>query len=94
MLTGISLFLLMPAVNMIVGQMVEPNALAMASGLVIASMNIGGFIAPFYIGLIAQGTGNSSPRTPVLVSAVLATAIAVLWTIVIFIKKEKPKNRS
>lgn len=52
-----------------------------ASGIWVAFLNIGGFLASFYAGAVASITGNSSPRLPLLIGAFISSAIFVAWMI-------------
>jgi hypothetical protein len=52
-----------------------------ASGIWVAFLNIGGFLASFYTGAVASITGNSSPRLPLLIGVFISSAIFVAWMI-------------
>jgi len=68
-LVGIGFGLVMPAVMMILGSQVAPNAFAAASGILMAFMNLGGFMSTYYIAMLAGI--NSAVRFPIFVAMCL-----------------------
>lgn len=87
-IVGFGLSILMPAIFMDIGTMVSPAGFAMASGILMAFMNIGGFISTFYMQMIASATGNDSPKFPIFITMICYAIIAVVWG---FVKmREKP----
>lgn len=67
-LVGIGFGLLMPSVMMIIGAMVAPAAFAAASGILMAVMNLGGFLSTYYIGLLSNI--NPAVRFPIFVAMI------------------------
>ncbi len=80
-LGGAAMYVIMPALMMQFGEMLPPNDVATASGIMTACVNFGVFLASPYIGLVATVTGNSNPRLPLLIGAIITLIIAIPWTI-------------
>lgn len=68
-LVGIGFGLVMPAVMMILGMIVAPVAFAAASGILMAFMNLGGFLSTYYIAMLSNI--NSAVRFPIFVAMCL-----------------------
>lgn len=78
-IVGVGFGTLMPAVMMILGNIVSPTSFAAASGVLMAFMNLGGFISTYYIAFLA--TINSAIRFPIFVAMVIYGAAAVLYAL-------------
>lgn len=77
-LTGIGVFTIWPASVNDFGNICKTNQIAVASGVFVAALNIGAFLASAYCGIVGMLFGNA-PRIPVLTSAVGMVAIAICW---------------
>jgi len=58
-LAGFAFSILMPAVMMIIGMVVNPESFAVASSVLIAVMNLLAFLSTYWIGLIGNITGDA-----------------------------------
>ena len=81
--SGFALFIIWPASIMEFGEICPSDRMAFASGLFFAFLNVGGFLASPYMGIIAAASNNPSPRLPLVVSAVIIAIVTVLWSILI-----------
>ncbi|GAQ26317.1 MFS transporter [Tepidanaerobacter syntrophicus] len=79
MLDGIGFGIIMPAIMMILGMIVSPASFAAASGVLMAFMNLGGFVSTYYIAMLGQI--NSEIRFPIFVATVIYGASAVVYTL-------------
>jgi MFS family permease len=86
-LVGIGFFTIFPAAMMGLGKIVPPAGFALATGIMMAAMNLGGFISPYYMALLANVTGNTDIRFPIFVGMSFALITAVL----VGISKLKPE---
>ena len=77
-LTGIGVFTIWPASVNDFGNICKMNQIAVASGVFVAALNIGAFLASAYCGIVGTFLGNA-PRIPVMTSAVGMVVIAVCW---------------
>lgn len=78
-LVGMGFGIVMPAVMMIIGMIVPPEGFAAASGILMAIMNVGGFISTYYIGFLLSI--NDSIRFPIFVAMVVYAISAVVYTL-------------
>jgi MFS family permease len=76
-LVGIGFGTIMPAVMMILGMIVSPTSFAAASGVLMAFMNLGGFISTYYIAFLA--TINNAIRFPIFVAMVIYGVSAIVY---------------
>lgn len=88
-IAGVGFFVIFPAILMEAGQKVSVSASAMVSAMILGSINLGGFLSSFYIGLLAMVFGRTSPRLPILAATVITFLISVSWGIVMKSKKAK-----
>lgn len=90
-IAGIGLSFIMPSIFMNLGVAVHPSQMPTASGIVMASMNIGGFCSAFFFSFLA-GIMNvdltANIKFPFYVSMITFAVIAIL---LVFIK---PKQKS
>ncbi|WP_068748989.1 MFS transporter [Thermovenabulum gondwanense] len=86
-LVGFGFSILMPAVMMIIGSIVPPAAFASASGMLMAFMNLGGFISTYYIALLLNI--NNYIRFPIFVAMVVYAISAVVFYTLIKTKYSK-----
>jgi len=86
-LVGFGFSILMPAVMMIIGSIVPPTAFASASGMLMAFMNLGGFISTYYIALLLNI--NNYIRFPIFVAMVVYAISAVVFYTLIKTKYSK-----
>ncbi|MCR4436441.1 MAG: MFS transporter [Clostridiales bacterium] len=80
-LVGIGFSIIMPAVMMILGSIVPPAGFAIASGILMAVMNVGGFVSTYYMALLAQISGQTSVRFPIFVAMVVYGISTVIYTL-------------
>ncbi|SHM21164.1 Predicted arabinose efflux permease, MFS family [Caldanaerovirga acetigignens] len=78
-LVGMGFSILMPAVMMIIGTIVHPSAFASASGMLMAFLNLGGFISTYYIAMLLKI--NSYIRFPIFVAMVVYLISAIIYAI-------------
>ncbi len=78
---GMGIFLFMPASMMEFGMKVEPEGIAMSTGIFMGLANFGLFLTPYYIALLAKSTGNADIRFPILVGMFIAFTTALVVTI-------------
>jgi len=78
-IVGIGFGLVMPAVMMILGMIVAPNAFAAASGILMAFMNLGGFMSTYYIAMLSNI--NSAVRFPIFVAMCLYGISGLLYAL-------------
>ncbi len=86
-IAGIGFFIMFPAVMMEAGQKVTMAASAMASAMILGSINLGGFISSFYLGLLARLFHNQSPRFPIFIGMLIMFLAAVVWAALMILKK-------
>ncbi len=70
---------LMPAFMMMVGMVTSPEAYATASGILMAFMNLGGFLSTYYIAMLLRI--NSAIRFPIFVEMVALFIGALIYLI-------------
>ncbi|MGB9814228.1 MAG: MFS transporter [Thermovenabulum sp.] len=78
-LVGMGFGIVMPAVMMIIGMIVPPEGFAAASGILMAIMNVGGFISTYYIALLLNI--NDSIRFPIFIAMVIYAISALVYTL-------------
>lgn len=78
---GLGFGIMMPGVMMIIGRITPPAAFAIASGVLMAIMNVGGFISTYYMQLLANITGDTSVRFPIFIGMVCYAIIAVIYAL-------------
>lgn len=90
-IAGIGLSFIMPSIFMNLGAAVHPSQMPTASGIVMASMNVGGFCSAYFFALLAGVMGVDmmvNIKFPFYVSMITFAAIAIA---LLFIK---PKPQS
>lgn len=80
-LAGIGFFTIMPTVIMILGMIVKPESFAMASSVLIAAMNLFGFLSTYWIGMIGKITGDAVVQ-PIFVSMLLFAVTGIIFLFV------------
>ncbi|TYP47002.1 MFS transporter [Thermosediminibacter litoriperuensis] len=78
-LVGMGFGIVMPAVMMIIGMIISPAGFAAASGILMAFMNLGGFVSTYYIALLSAI--NSSIRFPIFVAMVVYMISTLIYTL-------------
>ena len=81
LISGVGVFTLWSGAMMDFQDFVPAEALAAASGIFVACLNIGSFLASFFAGAVAGITGSDSPRTAILSGVVVCGIIAIVWTL-------------
>mgnify|MGYP000880624932 CR=1 FL=1 len=76
---GIGFGIVMPAVMMIIGMIVSPTSFAAASGVLMAFMNVGGFVSTYYIAFLS--TINSAMRFPIFVAMLAFGISAIIYSL-------------
>ena len=77
-MTGMAVFTIWPASVNEFGNICKPNQVAAASGIFVASLNVGAFLSSAYSGIVEMFLGNN-PRISVLTSALGMIVIAICW---------------
>ncbi len=85
-LCGIGFSYLMPSVFMIIGMSVQPQAVPMASSILLAVMNLFAFLYTFWSGMITNITGDA-----ILMPMFVGMIIAAVGTVLFFIVNPFPK---
>jgi MFS family permease len=80
-LVGIAFSMMMPAVFMIVGMITDPQAIPMATSILLAVMNGFAFLYTWWSALIANITGDSL-KMPMVVGLIIGVVGAVIFMIV------------
>jgi Major Facilitator Superfamily. len=80
-MVGLGFSIIFPAVMMIIGMIVPPAGFAAASGIVMAFMNLGGFVSTYYIALVAAISGQDAVRFPIFLSMVIYGIAAAVYTL-------------
>ncbi|MFZ5967909.1 MAG: hypothetical protein ACOYVK_12145 [Bacillota bacterium] len=81
---GIGFFTVFPAILMEAGRKASLAASAMVSAMILGAINFGGF----FIGLLAELLGNTSPRLPILAGTVIILTISLSWEILVISRKK------
>ncbi|MBC3803372.1 MFS transporter [Acetobacterium fimetarium] len=89
---GIGFMLVVPTLMMDIGSIVSPERIPLASSFVIAFMNIGAFLSPYYINLIGSITGVVDVNFVIFASLVLFIVMAVVYTIIQMFQKKSIKS--
>jgi MFS family permease len=89
LIIGIGAFTVIPAAMMTLGKIVPPAGFGTASGILMAFLNLGGFISPFYMSLLVSVSGRTDVRFPVLFGCLAAV---LLGAIVLVVTKLKPEE--
>lgn len=85
---GIGYMLVVPTLMMDIGSIVSPERIPLASGFVIAFMNVGAFLSPYYVNLIGTITGVIDVEFVVFVSLILFVIMAVVYTVIQIVNKK------
>jgi MFS family permease len=85
---GTGMFLFFSSVTIALGRVVPPSGIGMSMGVMRATMNMGGFLATYYIAGLLWMTGNDSPRFPIFVS-IWAFLIGAVILMLVNIKASK-----
>ncbi|MDK2940915.1 MAG: hypothetical protein PWP56_428 [Acetobacterium sp.] len=85
-LEGIAMSTLIPANMMIISMTVKPSQMALSVSMIMASMNLFGFLSTYWIGAIAAITGDAV-TAPIMVGTVVLGIFCVLY---LFINPLKP----
>lgn len=84
---GLGLFTIVPAAMMDLGKVVSPAAFAMAAGILMAFLNVGGFISTYYMLFLSNTFGSTDIRFPLFFGMIAAFITAA----VLIITKLKPE---
>lgn len=68
---------------------VPRNKQSMASAIFVSGMNIGCFLTTFFISGVANATGDSDPRLPVVYGFYIVLAFGAVWAMVEAVRKRK-----
>ncbi len=91
---GIGLFTLFPACIMELGMKVSPAGVAMATGIFMATSNIGLFASPYYMAFLAKMSGNPDVRFPLMAGLVIGLATAVVIAVLRIKPSPEPVQQS
>lgn len=78
-IAGIGFFNMFPAKIMEASHKADKSASTMVSAFILSAINVGGFVASFYIGVIGKVSGSDAPRLPILTGMIVIIIIAVIW---------------
>lgn len=78
--TGVGTFVVWPACINEFGEICQPEQISLASGIFMAVLNIGCFLASAYNGIVGKFMGDN-PRYPVIVGAFAMAVITIPWFI-------------
>jgi hypothetical protein len=90
-LTG-SFLLLVPTLLSDNGKYLAPESITFGASLLIIAMNVGGFVAGPFVGLMESLSGGNVPIAGLYFAIFGEAAIAVLFLIVRLIQKDKPQE--
>ena len=68
---------------------VPKNKQSMAAALFSSGMNIGCFLTTFFISAVANYTGDSDPRLPVIYGFLIVLAFSLIWAVVEILRNKK-----
>ncbi|MDI3482059.1 MAG: hypothetical protein PWQ97_1714 [Tepidanaerobacteraceae bacterium] len=80
-LVGLGFSIIFPSVMMLVGMVVPPAGFAAASGILVAFMNLGGFVSTYYIALVAGISGQDAVRFPIFLSMVIYGIATLVYSL-------------
>lgn len=78
---GFGWCLVIPILNLECGNVTNKAGLAMVASLVMVAMNLGNFVASYYMGFVFQIVGND-PSTCLIVDSVIFVVLAAVWAVV------------
>ena len=77
---GFGWCLVIPVVNLECGNVTNKAGLAMAASLVMVAMNLGNFVASYYMGAVFSFIGNS-PSMCLIVDSIAFGVLAIAWAV-------------
>ncbi|MBF7097778.1 MFS transporter [Alkalibacter mobilis] len=84
--------LILPAIYIEFGLLASGNGFAKAAGWLTGLANISAFVSGYYLKLIAEISGNASPRFPMIISIFGFLIIATIWWFVKLSNKSVKHN--
>lgn len=75
--TGIGAVVIVPGIMMIFGRIVPPAGFGLATGIMMAFLNLASFVTPYYMALLAQVSGQASVRFPFFFGAACLIVLAI-----------------
>ena len=91
---GIGLFIFIPGCMMEIGMKVPPAIIALATGIYMATANVGLFLSPYYMAFLAKVSGNSDVRFPLLSGLVIGLVTALVICIIRIKPEPVPETQS
>ena len=88
-LVGVCHYMIWPAIVANFNTFLVPEKMSLASGILSGCLNGGMFLTSPFLILLANVTGNSSVRLPLLAGAIIIAVIMVIWFFVSVGKKQK-----
>lgn len=85
---GFGFSMMMPTIFMGLGMKVHPTQMATASGMVMASMNVGGFVSAYFFAFVGGMLGQTDNLKFPFYLAMIAFAVATLGLLIIKPKEE------
>lgn len=81
-IAGSGFMIMVNSIVMILGTTLPPAGISFATGIMAAANNIGPFVSTYYMSLLINMSGNTSPRFPILIGMLCFVAIAVIFALV------------
>ena len=80
---GMAFTILLPAVTTEVGNIVTPSCVGIATGMIMAAMNFGVFVAPYYISFVGKifNPQENIIRFPIFVSMIILAVSGVIYAL-------------
>lgn len=79
---GFGFTLVVSSMFMEIGVIVPPSGTNLASGIIMAFLNLVTFLCTFYLALLIKFTGNSSPKFPIFVDMIVLFGITIIYFII------------
>jgi len=87
---GFGFSLVMPAVMMMLGMIVPPQAFAIATAILMAVMNGFAFLSTYYVAIIGSVIGRQPIREPIFIAMLVYAAATVVYTLMNLKAPAKP----
>ena len=81
-IAGGGFFAILPAAMLDMAKITKPQGFALASGILIAALNIGNFLSPYYMDILIKVTGQSSLKFPMFIGMIFIVVISAIYTFI------------
>lgn len=92
-ISGIATQIVWPGTVNSFSKYVPESKLSMVNAIFVSGMNIGCFLATFFISGVTELTGSSNPRVPSQIGLLLVIVVALIWSGMEIGKKNKLTNK-